>query len=411
MTEIYGTILVVDDNRLNRLKLLRGLENQGHEVTLAENGLKALELLKEQPFDLILLDIVMPEMDGYEVLTQLKGNPDLRPIPVIVISAIDEMSSIIKCIEMGAEDYLPKPFDAVLLKARIGAALEKKRLRDKERLFAKSMERDLEIGRKIQSSFFPESLPQFDAWEIAAHFQAARQVSGDFYDAFPLLDGSAFGFVVADVCDKGVGAALFMGLFRSLIRSFSELYFEMDFFYPPNDPHGDDSGRIKKKRPGQDYNHKRALKIIISHVNRYIASTHSKANMFATLFWGIIEGATGVLSYVNCGHENVVVVGPKGIKTTLGPTGPAVGMLPDMVFEAKCIEINPGEFLVAFTDGVTEARNAGGEFYGEDKLMQLLNFPAESAEDMISRITTSLAAHTAGAEQSDDITLMTIRRS
>ncbi len=411
MTESQDKILVVDDNRLNRLKLLRGLENQGHEVTLAENGLEALELLKEEPFDLILLDIVMPEMDGYEVLARLKGNPDLRPIPVIVISAIDEMSSIIKCIEMGAEDYLPKPFDAVLLKARIGAALEKKRLRDKERLYAKSLDRDLEIGRQIQSSFFPESLPQIDGWQIVAYFQAARQVSGDFYDAFKLANDSGVGFVIADVCDKGVGAALFMGLFRSLIRAFSELHYGMGLIELLDEGVEDHSHRNLEVQQRTDSNHPLALEIILSHTNNYIATTHGKANMFATLFWGIIEPINGTLSYINGGHENVVVVGPKGIKSTLGPTGPAVGMLPDMAFEAKRIEIKPGEFLVAFTDGVTEARNAGSEFYGEDKLMQLLNFPAESAEDMLSRITTSLAAHTAGAEQSDDITMMVIRRS
>jgi len=160
-----------------------------------------------------------------------------------------------------------------------------------------------------------------------------------------------------------------------------------------------------------DFNHTRALEIILSHTNNYIASTHSKANMFATLFWGIIEPESGILSYINAGHESVAVVASKGIRTTLEPTGPAVGMMPDMVFEAKRIEIYPGEFLVAFTDGITEARNAGGEFYGEDKLLQLLNLPAESAEDMLNRITSSITAHTAKAEQSDDITMMIIRRS
>jgi two-component system response regulator len=414
MTEIHGRILVVDDNRMNRLKLSRGLENQGHRVGLAENGMQALELLKEQIFDLILLDILMPEMDGYQVLEELKIDPKLREIPVIVISAIDEMSSVIKCIEMGAEDYLPKPFDAVLLKARIGAVLEKKQLRDKERLYAKSLERDLEIGRQIQSSFFPESLPQIDGWEIVTHFQAARQVSGDFYDAFKLANDSGVSFVIADVCDKGVGAALFMGLFRSLIRAFSELHYGMYGMSLPellDEGVGDHSHRNIEAQQLTNFNHTRALEIILSHTNNYIASTHGKANMFATLFWGIIEPESGMLSYINGGHESVAVVGSKGIRTTLGPTGPAVGMLPDMVFETKRIEIYPGEFLVAFTDGITEARDAGGDFYGEDKLMQLLNLPAESAEDMLSRITTSLAAHTAGAEQSDDITMMIIHRS
>ncbi len=411
MTEIHGRILVVDDNRMNRIKLSRGLEIQGHRVALAENGMQALKLLKEQVFDLILLDILMPEMDGYQVLEELKIDPELREIPVIVISAIDEMASVIKCIEMGAEDYLPKPFDAVLLKARIGAALEKKQLQDKERLYAKSLERDLEIGRQIQSSFFPESLPQIDGWEIVAHFQAARQVSGDFYDAFNLANDSGVGFVIADVCDKGVGAALFMGLFRSLIRAFSELHYGTGLPELLDEGVGDHSHRNLEVQQRTDLNHPRALEIILSHTNNYIASTHGKANMFATLFWGIIEPTDGTLSYINGGHESVAVVGPKGVRTTLEPTGPAVGMLPDMVFEAKRIEIDPGEFLVAFTDGVTEARGADGELFGGDKLMHLLNLPAESAENMLNRITASLTAHTAGAEQSDDITMLVIRRS
>ncbi|MCP4626223.1 MAG: SpoIIE family protein phosphatase [bacterium] len=411
MTEIHGRILVVDDNRMNRLKLSLGLENQGHRVGLAENGRQALELLKEQIFDLILLDILMPEMDGYQVLEELKIDPKLRAIPVIVISAIDEMASIIKCIEMGAEDYLPKPFDAVLLKARIGAALEKKQLRDKERLYAKSLERDLEIGRQIQSSFLPESLPKIDGWEIVTHFQAARQVSGDFYDVFKLANDSGVGFVIADVCDKGVGAALFMGLFRSLIRAFSELHYGMGLPELLDEGVADHSHRNMAAQQLTSFNHTRALEIILSHTNNYIASTHGKANMFATLFWGIIEPESGMLSYISGGHESVAVVESQGIRTTLEPTGPAVGMLPDMVFQAKRIEIYPGELLVAFTDGITEARDAGGALYGEDKLMRLLNRPAESAEDMLSRITSSLAAYTAGAEQSDDITMMIIRRS
>jgi CheY-like chemotaxis protein len=131
MTNDHGHILVVDDNRMNRLKLSRSLEKQGHTVALAENGRQALEMMQAQAFDLALLDIVMPEMDGYQTLERLKRDSALRDIPVIMISAIDEMESIVKCVEMGAEDYLPKPFDPVLLKARIGASLGKKRLRDK----------------------------------------------------------------------------------------------------------------------------------------------------------------------------------------------------------------------------------------------------------------------------------------
>jgi class 3 adenylate cyclase len=128
-----GTILIVDDNRVNRLMLARGLEQDGHTVAFAEHGGEALELLRQQKFDLILLDVLMPELDGYEVLAKLKDDPLLRDIPVIVTSALDELDSVVRCLEMGAEDYLTKPVNPVLLNARINASLEKKRLRDQQR--------------------------------------------------------------------------------------------------------------------------------------------------------------------------------------------------------------------------------------------------------------------------------------
>ncbi len=127
-----GHVLVVDDNRVNRLTLARGLESQGHTVALAENGERALAMVRAEPFDVVLLDIVMPGMDGFEVLGRMKADPALRDIPVIVISAVDEVESAVRCIELGAEDFLPKPFDPVLLRARLRASLAKKNLRDLE---------------------------------------------------------------------------------------------------------------------------------------------------------------------------------------------------------------------------------------------------------------------------------------
>jgi len=132
MTDTQGHILVVDDHRTSRLKLSLGLKQQGHTVGEAENGVQALEKLRTETFDLMLLDIIMPELDGYQVLEQMKEDKTLRDVPVIVISALDDLESVVKGIELGAEDYLPKTFDPVLLRARIGACLEKKRLRDQE---------------------------------------------------------------------------------------------------------------------------------------------------------------------------------------------------------------------------------------------------------------------------------------
>ena len=127
-----NSVLVVDDNETNRDMLCHLLEVDGHKASVAENGRLALELVKVKPFDLILLDIRMPEIDGYQVLRHLKSDDTLRDIPVIVLSILDELDSVVRCIEMGAEDYLPNPFNPVLLRARIGACLEKKRLHDQK---------------------------------------------------------------------------------------------------------------------------------------------------------------------------------------------------------------------------------------------------------------------------------------
>ncbi len=129
---LTGRLLVADDNKVNRLLLGRGLEQQGHSVSFAENGVQALDMISQGGFDLLLLDIMMPEMDGYQVLEEIVNNPELRHLPVIMTTAMDELDSVVKCIEMGAEDYLTKPVNPVLLRARIGASLEKKRLRDQQ---------------------------------------------------------------------------------------------------------------------------------------------------------------------------------------------------------------------------------------------------------------------------------------
>ena len=133
MNAAAGRVLVVDDNRVNQLLLGRSLEQQGHSVEFAENGRRALDLLGESRFDLMLLDVEMPEVDGYEVLAEMKGDPRLREVPVIMTSALDELDSVVRCIEMGAEDYLTKPVNPVLLQARVGSSLEKKRLHDQQR--------------------------------------------------------------------------------------------------------------------------------------------------------------------------------------------------------------------------------------------------------------------------------------
>ncbi len=148
-----GRLLVVDDNKVNRLLLGRSLEQQGHTVEMAENGRQALEMLHSRPFDMVLLDIEMPEMNGYQVLEKVTSDLQLRDIPIIITSALDELDSVVKCIEMGAEDYLIKPVNPVLLKARIGASLEKKRLRDQQRELIKKFATS-EVATDLETSGF-----------------------------------------------------------------------------------------------------------------------------------------------------------------------------------------------------------------------------------------------------------------
>ncbi len=192
MADEHGHILVVDDNRMNRLKLSRSLQNQGHTVALAENGQQALEMIQLQPFDLVLLDIIMPEIDGYQVLEQIKSDSVLRDIPVIVISAIDEMDSIVRCISMGAEDYLPKPFDPVLLKARIGASLEKKRLRDQEQAYLQQIQAERLKSEQLLLNILPK--PIADRLKqgqniIADSFAEVTVLFADIVDFTPLSAG------------------------------------------------------------------------------------------------------------------------------------------------------------------------------------------------------------------------------
>ena len=177
MTGEQGHILVVDDYRTNRLKLCLGLKQQGHTVGEAENGVQALEKLRTEAFDLVLVDILMPEMDGYQVLNQMKEDSALRDVPVIVISAMDDLESVVKGIELGAEDYLPKTFDPVLLRARIGACLEKKRLRDQEVDYLRNVTRVTDAAAAVEAQTFDSEALADVATRTDALGQLARVFS------------------------------------------------------------------------------------------------------------------------------------------------------------------------------------------------------------------------------------------
>jgi CheY-like chemotaxis protein len=178
-----SSLLVVDDNSMNRIMLSRYITKLGYRSSLVENGRQALEKLQAEQFDLVLLDVQMPEMDGYQVLEQMKADPRLRDIPVIMISAVEELESVVRCIELGAQDYLPKPFNPVLLRARLNACLERKRLRDQEIDYLQQVGRVTAAAAAIKANTFqPESLDEVarrsdELGQLALVFQEmARQV-------------------------------------------------------------------------------------------------------------------------------------------------------------------------------------------------------------------------------------------
>ena len=397
-------ILVVDDVEMNRDLLARRVRRLGHEVLMAEDGVQALAVLRERPVDVLLLDIMMPNMNGYEVLEAMAADEGLRQVPVIMISAIDEKESIARCIELGADDYLPKPFDPLILQARLGASLARKRLREREQLYQKSLVRELEIGREIQAHFLPASLPTMTGFEFAARLRSAKMVGGDFYDLFPLGGGREMVAVVGDVCDKGVGAALFMALFRSLLRALAE---QSDGARWNDRGAGQDRRRETGPRTAAVTGH---LLRTITLANDYVAGTHSRSNMFATVFFAIVDGESGLVQYINAGHEPPAVVGPHGVRL-LPPTGPALGLMPGLPFEVGYTTLAPGESLVAWTDGVTEARTeAGDELYGEARTLATVRANTGSADATLDGLLSAVDAWAAGAEQSDDITLLAVRR-
>jgi sigma-B regulation protein RsbU (phosphoserine phosphatase) len=270
--------------------------------------------------------------------------------------------------------------------------------------YSRALDKELEQCRQIQNNFLPKKLPRLPNWHLEEFFFPARRVSGDFYDAF-MLPGGYTGLVIGDVCDKGVGSALFMALYRSLIRIFSgQAQLSRLAIDRPSQTVGGahDTASISQCNPAEAM-HSVAL------TNDYIAQ-NNEMGMFATLFFGVLDPKNGKLFYINGGHEPVLLINQNGVKESLLPTGPAVGMFYEAKFEYKEIQLQPGEILFAYTDGVIDARSPSEERFTKKRLISLLSQPAASALELMERVGTSLFAHIGIAPQEDDITMMTLQR-
>ena len=410
-------LLITTANQADLTFLTRSLEEAEYLVMAATDTIQGLELMHSLKPAVLLLDLHAPGLSAHELVQQITADETLRIIPIILLATREDYPLIDQCLGLGADDYLVRPFSPTLLKAQVREFQEIRRRRLVEREEARArlrdkIEHDVEIARDIQLSFLPRELPQLEGWEVAAHFAPAREVAGDFYDAFTMAQGRRVGFVIADVCDKGVGAALFMALARSLTRAFAQQNYSLNLM----DGIGDDIPSLPAAEGGRRRRlptiGSMALQNAVVLTNAYITTNHLDLNYFATLFFGMVDPLTGALAYINGGHCPPIIVGSDGkLKTTLKATGTPVGMMPDAVYTIGEAHLEPGDTLFGYSDGVTDARNPAGKMFTEKRMLELLQSkPAESAQELLTRFKNSLTEHISTADQYDDITMIAVRR-
>lgn len=412
-------LLVVDSNEPRRRQLAQRLRDMGYDaVDEAHNNEDALAHARAHVPELALIDVSSPAAAPLELVKALMTDEGLNSIaPVMLVPAQQSADCgplLDQCMAGGATDWLLQPVSTALLRVQVeeNLAARKKRLDERELLKREKLLNDVATARRFQLDFLPKDMPKPEGWELAAALQPAREVAGDFYDVFTLTQGRRVGLVIADVCDKGVGAALFMALIRSLTRAFAQQNHNMDLTdlltSDSPAPLGIGGGRHR----GLSSVGVNALKAAVTLTNNYIVDNHADLNMFATMFFGILDPRTGVLDYINGGHNPPYIVGADGaIKKVLKPTGPAVGMMGGSEFGVEHVTLEPGDMLITYTDGVPDARDPHGKRYQDDRFKKLLAEPASSVSDLMERVQTSLRAHISEAAQFDDITLLFVRRS
>lgn len=290
--------------------------------------------------------------------------------------------------------------DPNAFKAVIHAVLEREReiIQDVKTRSTKLMayEKEMEIGRRIQAGFLPKSVPAMENWELASCFEAAREVAGDFYDVFRLNTLPHVAIVIGDVCDKGVGAALFMTLFRSLIRA-SSLYGNMG------------SALVDE---GSDNVSLTATEVLMNSVlttNRYIATTHGGSSMFASIFFGLLDTGSGELLYVNAGHESPIIFRKNGETELLDITGGVIGLFPAARYAVETVTLSEGDLFFTYTDGINEAKNIQGEQFTEQRILEAAAPEGNSTETFLRIMLDAVKAFRGEADQSDDITMLALK--
>lgn len=339
---ITGRILIVDDLADNREVLAKRLLRQGHTTAEAADGSQALEMLAAEAFDLVLLDVMMPGMDGYTALRHIKSHPALRHIPVIMISALDEIASVVRCIETGAEDFLPKPFNPTLLRARIGASLEKKNFRDQEQAYLqridetrRRLEEELQEASRYVASILPP--PSDSPLPISWAYEPSTELGGDSF-GYHWVDDRHFAIYLLDVCGHGVGAALLSVAAINVIRSGSLP--DTDFLDP-----GD----------------------VLAALNDAFQMEHHN-NMYFTIWYGVYDRETRTIRHASGGHPPALLWNPAdGTLDQLRSPGMLIGAMPEMKFSSQTTPVPPNARLFVYCDGAYEIKRQDGSMIGFDE--------------------------------------------
>lgn len=372
-------ILIIDDKPANLKLLTQVLAGQGYHIRAASSGRLALESVRASSPNLILLDIKMPEMNGFEVCEHLKAAELTRDIPVIFISALDDVREKVRGFQAGGVDYITKPFQVEEVLARVETHLGLRRLQKQLQDNNQRMLRELQFAALTQANFMPRELPHADGWQMSATLIPARETSGDFYDVFRLPD-DRLGILVADVVDKGVAAALFMVLAWSLVRESIAQQPE----YPEK---------------------------VFEIVNQKILSIMDSL-VFVTIFFGVLDTKTGLLTYANAGHPPPLVCRPDGLFVHLATTGIPLGISEEQTWNQASVRLYPDDLVVLYTDGIIEACNSANTFFGLDCLKKSIraHLPA-SVSELQQAILTDVAQFLDGEHPQDDVALVVIQHT
>jgi len=381
---ILGRLLIVDNDQLSRDILSRNLKREGYAVEMETDGPAALARLGSGKFDLVLWEVTLPTLSGFDLLSRIKKEAALRHIPVVLLSEQAETENVIRCLEAGAEDYLSKPFNPALLKARIRGCMERKALRDQEqRLLATIKVQQERLAAELnEASAYLRSLlpaPFTEPFAIDWRFLPSSELGGDSF-GYRWIDDDHFALYLLDVCGHGVGAALLSVAALNVLRS----------------------GAMQ----GTDFRNPEA---VLSAINRAFPMEEQNDRYF-TLWYGVYQRSTRKIVYGSGGHPPALLVVPgEDTPKRLAARGMMIGGMPGSRYPTQSNEIPPGSRLFLFCDGAYELTRPDGKAYTFDEFAELLGkLPANIPIDL-DRLVAQIRLLNDSKPLDDDLSLITIQ--